>query len=94
MEAIENTLEASHDARPIIGNLAAALSIAALIIAAFFWVFSVHATATSAKELSEANAKRIEEKADKAEVSKSLDRISDKLDKINDYLINHSQERR
>ena len=64
-------------------------ALAAMIIGALFWLFTVNATAQHADAQSIENARQLEHKADRDATDQQLKRIFDKLDSIDSYLRDH-----
>lgn len=74
-------------------QFAALATIAALLISALWAIFAVKAEADDAEKISQSNAQKIEQKADREDVKGRLEHIEQKLDKLNDYLLNGKDRR-
>lgn len=88
-EIRQNLADAADDAPRPWAKLAAIGSIAVLLVSALFWLFSVDARATYAKEKVDAHDKVLENKAEKSEVKDGFDQLNKRLDTLTDFLINN-----
>lgn len=96
-ETLKNAQELADDAGPEpnrkLGTIAAIVSIAVVVVAGLFWLFTMNANANAAKDQADALAQKVEKKADREEVRDGFNEINKRLDKINDYLMNGGRKR-